>query len=66
MAFWNLLRTQWDGDLNSLKAAVKMNIENMAAGWSRQEKDACVGATEAAFRLGGGINSYLSGGRLDH
>jgi len=38
----------------------------MAASWSREEKDQCIGATAAAFMGGGGINAYLSGGRGGH
>ena len=53
---------KWDGDLNKTKGAVKESIEKMAADWSREEKDMCVGATMGAFRGGGGINAYLGGG----
>jgi Heme oxygenase len=53
---------KWDGDLNEIKGAVKESIEQMAQGWSREQKDMCVGATMDAFRGGGGINAYLSGG----
>lgn len=54
---------QWDGDLNEIKATVKQSIEDMAARWSREEKDECVNATGAAFRGGGMINALLSGKR---
>jgi heme oxygenase len=57
---------KWDGDLNKIKATVKNDIEEMAARWSREEKDQCVDATAAAFRGGGAINGYLSGGRSGH
>ena len=57
---------QWDGDLNEVKATVKGNIEKMAADWSREEKDMCINATKDAFRGGGGINAYLSGGKMGH
>jgi heme oxygenase len=57
---------KWDGDLNKTKETVKASIEKIAASWSREEKDLCVGATAAAFMGGGGINSYLSGGRGGH
>lgn len=53
---------KWDGDLNEIKGTVKESIEQMAQGWSREQKDMCIGATMDAFRGGGGINSYLSGG----
>jgi len=54
---------KWDGDLNQIKDAVKQNIEAMAARWSREEKDACVNETAAAFRGGGMINANLAGKR---
>ena len=57
---------QWDGDLNEIKARVKEGIEEMAAGWSPEEKAECVGATADAFKYGGGINAYLSGGNSPH
>mmetsp|Transcript_16343 Transcript_16343/g.19970 ORF Transcript_16343/g.19970 Transcript_16343/m.19970 type:complete len:291 (+) Transcript_16343:161-1033(+) len=57
---------KWDGDLNQIKATVKTSIEEMAASWSREEKDQCVNATAAAFMCGGSLNSYLSGGRGGH
>ena len=58
--------SQWDGDLNEIKARVKESIEDMAAQWSQEEKDQCVAGTADAFKYGGGINAYLSGGRSGH
>jgi hypothetical protein len=57
-----LLGSQWDRDLNEIKDAVKETIEQMAVGWTADEKIACVQETKAAFQGGGAINSYLSGG----
>lgn len=54
---------KWDGDINKIKETVKGSIEDMAAGWSREQKDRCVEGTMGAFKGGGGINAYLSGGR---
>ena len=45
---------------------MKGNIEEMAARWSREEKDQCVNATGPAFKGGGMINSHLSGGQMAH
>lgn len=57
---------KWDGDINKIKAEVKGSIEDMAAAWSREEKDMCIGATAGVFKGGGRINSYLSGGNSPH
>lgn len=57
---------KWDGDLNKIKDKVKNDIEEMVAKWSREEKDRCVEETAAAFRGGGAVNSYLSGGQSPH
>lgn len=57
---------KWDGDLNQIKGAVKENIEDIVARWSREEKDRCLEETAAAFQGGGGINSHLSGGQSLH
>lgn len=52
---------KWDGDLNKIKDAVKADIEDMAASWSKDERDECVAATPYTFRYAGAINKYLSG-----
>jgi len=52
---------KWDGDLKQIKTDVKNNIEILAASWSREEKDLCVDATQAAFQGGGMLNAYLMG-----
>lgn len=57
---------QWDGDLNKIKEKVKGDIEDMVATWDREGKDKCVNETAAAFRGGGMLNSYLSGGQSPH
>eukprot|EP00558_Chaetoceros_sp_UNC1202_P005524 CAMPEP_0197243124 /NCGR_PEP_ID=MMETSP1429-20130617/8664_1 /TAXON_ID=49237 /ORGANISM="Chaetoceros sp., Strain UNC1202" /LENGTH=269 /DNA_ID=CAMNT_0042703277 /DNA_START=107 /DNA_END=916 /DNA_ORIENTATION=+ len=57
---------KWNGDINVIKKEVKESIEDMAEKWSREEKDMCVEATMDAFRGGGGINAYLSGGGSPH
>lgn len=56
---------KWDGDVNEIKGKVRQSIEDLASTWNREQKDMCVDATMAAFRGGGAINSYLSGGRGD-
>jgi len=52
---------KWDGDLKKIKTDVKNSIEELAASWSREQKDLCVGATAAAFQGGGMLNAYLMG-----
>jgi len=52
---------KWDGDLKKIKSDVKNSIEVLAASWSREEKDLCVDATQAAFQGGGMLNAYLMG-----
>eukprot|EP00550_Attheya_septentrionalis_P007755 CAMPEP_0198282006 /NCGR_PEP_ID=MMETSP1449-20131203/1886_1 /TAXON_ID=420275 /ORGANISM="Attheya septentrionalis, Strain CCMP2084" /LENGTH=277 /DNA_ID=CAMNT_0043978073 /DNA_START=183 /DNA_END=1016 /DNA_ORIENTATION=- len=57
---------KWDGDLNDIKGRVRENIETIADSWTREEKDLCVSGTVGAFKGGGGLNSYLSGGGAGH
>ena len=40
----------------------KADIEAIVAEWSKEEKKRCTDETAAAFKGGGGLNSYLSGG----
>jgi len=44
-----------------MKVQVKQDIEDMVASWTREQKDACVNETAAAFRGGGSLNSNLAG-----
>lgn len=52
---------KWDGNLNKIKADVKNSIEELAASWSREQKDMCVQETAAAFQGGGMLNAHLRG-----
>mmetsp|Transcript_14913 Transcript_14913/g.22980 ORF Transcript_14913/g.22980 Transcript_14913/m.22980 type:complete len:288 (+) Transcript_14913:57-920(+) len=52
---------KWGENVNGLKDTVKGQIEELAKGWNRQERDSCIDATAAAFMGGGGINGYLYG-----
>jgi hypothetical protein len=45
---------------------VKGDIEEMVSNWTREEKDKCVNETAGAFKGGGMVNSYLSGGQSPH
>ncbi len=53
---------KWDDNVNELKDRVKGQIEELAKGWNRKERDSCIDATAAAFMGGGAINGYLYGG----
>ena len=53
---------KWGENVNELKDKVKGQIEQLATGWNRKERDSCIDATAAAFRGGGAINGYLYGG----
>lgn len=53
---------KWGENVNELKDSVKGQIEQLAKGWDRKERDGCINATAAAFMGGGAINGYLYGG----
>ena len=53
---------KWGENVNELKESVKGQIEQLAKGWDRKERDGCIDATAAAFMGGGAINGYLYGG----
>ena len=53
---------KWDDNVNELKDSAKGQIEELAKGWNRKERDSCIDATAAAFMGGGAINGYLYGG----
>jgi len=57
---------KWDGNINAIKDRVKGDIEDFVANWSREERKRCTDETAAAFRGGGSLNSYLSGGQSPH
>jgi len=57
---------KWDGNLNEIKDRVKVDIEEMAAKWSSEERKRCTDETAAAFRGGGALNSYLAGRKSPH
>ncbi|VEU37884.1 unnamed protein product [Pseudo-nitzschia multistriata] len=57
---------KWDGKLPEIKDRVKEEIEDMAALWSPEERKRCTDQTMAAFRGGGAMNAYLSGGQSPH
>lgn len=52
---------QWErGDpKEELLPNLRGQIDRMAAGWSREEKDACLAETAASFKGGGSVLKYL-------
>jgi heme oxygenase len=52
---------QWErGDpKEELLPALRQQIDNMAASWTREEKDACLAETAATFKGSGGLLNYL-------
>lgn len=51
---------KWDGDVKGeLLPALRGKIDAMAAGWDREQKDACCSQTAAAFKFGGGLLKHL-------
>lgn len=54
---------KWDGDINKIKENVKGILEDMISKFTIEEKEDCINATADTFRYGGGLMSYLSGGK---
>ena len=50
---------QWEGDVRALLDATRVKMDAMAAGWSAEEKLACLEETAACFRFGGGLMVYM-------
>merc|ERR1719379_638032 len=52
---------QWEGDVDrDLLPTLRGKIDAMAAGWTREEKDACLGATAESFQYGGALLQHIS------
>ncbi|KAM3567631.1 hypothetical protein VYU27_010228, partial [Nannochloropsis oceanica] len=52
---------QWEGsDVKEKLDAVRRSLDSMAAGWSREEKDECVGETKNTFTKGGSLLAYIA------
>jgi heme oxygenase len=49
----------WDGDVSELLADVRKTIDDMAAGWTEEEKEECLNQTEDAFMAGGSVLESL-------
>ncbi len=42
---------------------MRNTVNTVAAGWSREEKDACLEATPGTFMWGGQLVSLITGGK---
>ena len=53
---------QWPaGDVKDLLDAVRKSLDDVAAGWDREQKDACVAETPRSFQYSGSLLVYLRG-----
>ncbi|KAG5185645.1 heme oxygenase-like protein [Tribonema minus] len=52
---------QWASDVRALLDAVRVNIDAMADGWSREEKDECLDETARTFKYGGSLLGSITG-----
>jgi heme oxygenase len=51
---------RWEGDVKQeLLPALRAKIDAMAAGWTREQKDACLAQTAASFKYSGGLLGHL-------
>ncbi len=53
---------EWEGDLAAHMAAVRDAINDVAEGWSREEKDRCLAETELSFKYSGELLRLIMGG----
>jgi len=51
---------QWDGDVDKvLLPGLRSQIDAMVAGWTREQKDACLAETANSFKTGGSLLTHL-------
>lgn len=50
---------KWEGDVKELLGAVSESIDELAATWTAEERQACLEETARAFQLGGALLGYL-------
>jgi len=53
---------KYDGDLTELLESVRGNLNDIAEGWSEEEKDVCLTETMDSFKYSGGIMSTIMSG----
>lgn len=57
----NLQFYQWEGSLEDHMAAVKKSLNEVAEGWSAEEKKRCLEETELSFKYSGALLRYVAG-----
>lgn len=50
---------QWEGDVKELLEGVRRSIDQLAQGWSQEERQACMEETQSCFDFGGSLMSYM-------
>ncbi len=50
---------EWEGDVKALLDAVRQTMDDMADGWTAEERQACLEETAATFRSGGSLMVYM-------
>lgn len=56
---------QWEGDVKEILTQVKTQIDEIASTWTRQQKDASLGATPETFQKSGALLRVLVGKARD-
>eukprot|EP00640_Fibrocapsa_japonica_P004214 CAMPEP_0113936756 /NCGR_PEP_ID=MMETSP1339-20121228/3568_1 /TAXON_ID=94617 /ORGANISM="Fibrocapsa japonica" /LENGTH=236 /DNA_ID=CAMNT_0000939307 /DNA_START=248 /DNA_END=958 /DNA_ORIENTATION=+ /assembly_acc=CAM_ASM_000762 len=51
---------KWDGDVKAMGAAVLKNVDEMAATWTDEQKQACLEQTKNSFKYSGSLMSAMS------
>lgn len=51
---------KWNGDVKELLNGARASIEQIASGWSREEKDACMAETPATFKWAGSLVKHIT------
>ena len=52
---------KWEGDLDTHMTNVKQSLNELAEGWSREEKDRCLQETELSFKYSGQLLRIVAG-----
>lgn len=52
---------EYESDMKELLQVVRDNLNTVAEGWTREQKDHCLEETEKSFRYSGALMTYLRG-----